>query len=226
MTLIQKELQNAYIWEYKWTPGDNTIAYYPLTSTSTVNDMSGNSRNLTNNGTNFGTYQWVDCAYLTAATKYLLTPTLTWSDIKTISVWAYWDWTFSPSSSTYALLLTYWILSNSARFYIYNKTDGKLYYENDGTSYKITTPYVSSVWYNLVITIGTDTKMYINWNYIWSCTNWAPSNWTFIFGTWINNPISADKYSWWISNWVIENKTWSAQEISDYYNQTKSNYWL
>ena len=29
-----------------------------------------------------------------------------------------------------------------------------------------------------------------------------------------------------LSEVILENKTWTAQEISDYYNQTKSNYWL
>lgn len=209
-----------------WTPWENTIAYYPLTSSTTTSDMSWNSRTLTNNWTTFWTYQWVDCAYLTASKKYLATPTLTWSDIKTISVWAYWNWTFYPNTSTYAVLFTYWVLNSNTKIYIYDKSDGKLYFEYDWTNYKISTPYVSGAWYNLVITIGTDTKMYINWNYIWSCNNWTPTNWVLCFWTFTWNTQSTDTYYWWISKLILESSIWSATDVSNYYNQTKSNYWL
>ena len=52
----------VYIWNDTWLPNKDTIAYYPLNATTTVNDMSGNSKTLTNNNVTFWTYNWVDCA--------------------------------------------------------------------------------------------------------------------------------------------------------------------
>jgi hypothetical protein len=33
-------------------------------------------------------------------------------------------------------------------------------------------------------------------------------------------------YQWYLSNAIIEDRVWTAQEIAAYYNLTKSNYWL
>ena len=80
----ETELKNAYIGEYpeRWQPWANTVAYYPLTSTTTVNDLSGNGYTLSTHDTlpTFWIYQWVDCASFNS------------NSLKTSSVnpWAYW----------------------------------------------------------------------------------------------------------------------------------------
>jgi hypothetical protein len=44
---------------------------------------------------------------------------------------------------------------------------------------------------------------------------------------WNANRYNHDAYfNWNISNVILENKTWSQQDIQDYYNATKSLYWL
>lgn len=54
-------------WWGWWTPWANTVAYYPLNSTSQWNDMKGmgTAYNLATSHTapTYWTYQWVDCAY-------------------------------------------------------------------------------------------------------------------------------------------------------------------
>ena len=34
-----------------------------------------------------------------------------------------------------------------------------------------------------------------------------------------------DKWDWWISEIIVENKEWTQQEILNYFNKTKSKYW-
>ena len=59
---------NVYIYsDESYNPWSNTLAYYPLTSTTTVNDMSWNNHHLTNAWkVNFWGYWGVDCAYFSS----------------------------------------------------------------------------------------------------------------------------------------------------------------
>lgn len=52
----------APTWWGWWQPWVNTVAYYPLTSTTTTSDESGNWHTLSNHSVQFWTYNWVDCA--------------------------------------------------------------------------------------------------------------------------------------------------------------------
>ena len=70
--MFEHELKNAYIGEAPRSPWSSTIAYYPLNSSTTVNDMSGNGYTLTNDWASFWTYGWVDCAYFGAKLLTLL----------------------------------------------------------------------------------------------------------------------------------------------------------
>ena len=83
------------------------------------------------------------------------------------------------------------------------------------------------IWYNVVATQEWSTvKAYLNWEYIGESTT-RPSQIPTWWSLWaVHISSHSDKYIWYISNAILENKARTAQEISDYYNQTKSNYWL
>ena len=111
---------NVYIWEdYDWTPWENTIAYYPLTSTDTVNDRSWNWLNGTQNWTiTFGSWLWwVDCALFSwntwsyiqvAHNAKMATNTITysmWLASKNYdwNRWIVYKWAFSNGNGIYSI---------------------------------------------------------------------------------------------------------------------------
>ena len=82
----------------------------------------------------------------------------------------------------------------------------------------------------MLVTITADSSwrtMYMNWTQV---STWS-STITFIStvlciggGSWTS---SVDNFfNGYMSDVIIENKVRTAQEISDYYNATKSNYWI
>ena len=210
-------------------PWANTVAYYPLTSTTTVNDMSGNNRNLTNNNVVFGTYQWVNCWYFNAR----------WS-----STWYCWLYnsSFYPwGSASFPITVNLWFLASWNSTYHNPRLIWPILWAKEPNK-------VVAWWYNgwdidwLMFNIWERTNaifvlidnnhytVYKNWvlqyeNVYTDISVWnskylvvwtREDNWT---GYW-------DKWDWWISNLILENKVRTADEVSAYYNQTKWNYWL
>ena len=199
----------------KWHPWADTIAYYPLNSTTTVNDQSGNNRNLTKYWScAFWTYQWVDCAYLPWNTSSYLTcdwDSNTYPNF-TISIWYY----HISNGTTYNLVYFWspWIFintSNQPRFAWANGIP--------------TTPTITNAWKHIVCTVSwTTAKIYINGvAYTWT----RQTQYSLGTNVKINYPTDSSHYSkWYLSEIIAESKVRSDTEVLNYYNQTKSNYWL
>ena len=74
-------------------------------------------------------------------------------------------------------------------------------------------------------------RLYINWQDVTSSSptfsnfsQWyAYSIWQQLYSNW---SVAWNAYIWYMSEYIIENKTRTAQEVSDYYNLTKWTYWL
>jgi hypothetical protein len=206
-------------------PWANTIAYYPLTSTTTVNDISGNNRNLTNNWVQFWEYDWVDCAYFNA-NSYLIKnwALFTWNPTFTISFYAKCIWFQQYNGRAYWFIGTGdWVKSFWQRIKS-NVQWHKLqiwWWSNDrDTGYT-----VDNNWHHIVFKYSNGSgEVYVDWNSIYSGT-WSPNIEDSKTVIWWN-PNPSDLFYWYISNFICESKLWTAQEIADYYNQTKANYWL
>ena len=204
----------------KWSPWDDTIAYFPFredfadhkwSRTLTVNDCS------INNGS----------AKINSQSSYMnLSSTIWWSDI-TINVWYYywalstwwwWNTLFARTWWTYHHFLlpattsdwkTIWQAGfyNSA-WYPWSK--------------------VLEVWhrYNIIIVKSwTNQKIYINGELI------EDSNSSFDNNSW---PVwTIANYNSWQSQWaqgrmselIFENKLWTQEEATDYFNSSKAEYW-
>lgn len=231
MTLIQTSPKSIKLWvdEPAWQPWVNTVAYYPLNSTTTVNDMSGNGLNLTNTNATFGTYNGVSCVKF-SWNWVLRQSTLTTQYIWQTFTWNVWvtrgDWsaemvigTYNNSGTKRAIGL---VLTSTYIDYAIG-TGGAwvdaLYYTNT----------TSNQWYNIVITHDSswNIKGYLNWQQVatWTATVWE---WASNFGIWASVFKENEIYysTWTASEVIIENKTWTADEISSYYNDTKANYWI
>ena len=205
-----------------WTPWANTIAYYPLTSTTQWTDKSWNWFNLTNWWwVSFGTYQWVDCWYFSG--KNCLKRSSwniinNWQTTFTWLAWIYFNGSFVDAPrffSNYNQANWYFILYNwSSKIVVYSWS----------TSNWVS---VSTGWWHLY---------WISWNYgsgtfTWykdtTSNSWSWSwrnywSWLVVWGT--NS--ATDSFGWYMSEVIYENKTRTAQEVQAYYNLTKSKYWL
>ena len=235
--LVQKELKNWFIWEYvePRTPWVNTVAYYPLTSSSTVNDQSWNNKNMTQSWTvTYGTNWWVDCAYFNGGYLYLNESLVLWSNPRTINCW--FNRT-SPLSDAWAFR---WMGNPSSWAWITLYSHGGAYVGHYGYGNRsIDLLYDDGIipvnnWTLISFTYdGTDAKVYQNWVYLWvphywttyttaislSLTSWKTTICAMpnLSGTWFKG---------YMSNFIFENVARTVEEIQNYYNQTKSNYWL
>lgn len=229
MTLVQKEVKRITIrpngtekqirpvvpW---WQPWPNTLAYYKLEED--LNDYSWNNRNLSMWGWSYS------YSTLTSGKKYCVTNVNAYTsplsmpfdkNAYTMSGWFY----ITTKSSNGAIYIEVVVWSQGRpRFFITWSGDISWICWIDNT-------WVSRVswqWYYVVATHENWTaKCYVNGNLVWTRSfTWSWTSWNFYI-----NPSNANyRAGWWVSEIIIENKTRTQQEISDYYDQTKWNYWL
>lgn len=215
-----------------YEPNEHTLAYYPLTTTTTVNDMkgSGTAYNLTNNwDVTFWTYDWVGCAkfWWTQNTSclYYNSSLFTWSAEFTVSVW-------------HKQIIWYsWYHNNILSVWTHNGTNGFIEWINNTTLYvwwwtnDRNTWYTMTVWdwRNIVYTHKNGTiKVYVNWALKYTGTvSFNIQNWRTILWWWISNQssyVSSDNFQWYLSDAIFENVEWSAQDVQDYYDLTVDRY--
>lgn len=232
-------VKKVYIWSTQvrpagwwwWTPWVNTLAYYPLDSTNTVNDLSWNNKTLTNYNVVFNNNSWVDCAYFNGSNASLRNTSLKTNEMTTnftISLWinqtTIWDRGISSN-----------ITWNYYGYILW--TDGSWHPKieiMDSNWNTTNSNYTTSAntWYHIVCThdSSNSVKIYINWalKNTWSKSFWTANAskftiWAYYF--WADaNPWWY--FNWYISNFIVENKARTSQDISDYFDQTKWNYWL
>jgi hypothetical protein len=231
MTLYEHELKNAYIWEV-WTPWANTVWYWTFDDrdASQITDFSWKGNNLT--WWTMPTYtqvSWTNYAGNYANVSSWAVPNKsfwTMNEPMTVLVWvmvtATWQkyvsyfWT---SSSYYQNSLIYWY--NSWQFEYY---EDKTY---QGTKRVTIKSWVSlNTWYLIWYTRNwTSVTTYCNW-VAWWTTTWHSDTSNKTFYLWNSNAWWSERFWGKIWECIVENKVRTDEEVSDYYNQTKFNYWL
>ena len=206
-----------------WKPWANTLAWYKLNWNA--NDSSWNGNNGTPTNISYVTDNWIQVAnftwwYITIPSLWVLSTSLT-VNLRMKSSQASW------TEYIMVYLAPSWDNKNLA-VWVYN-TYAKSYWWNWSTSVELNSSTVVNnwVWHNIVVSVDwSNWKIYVDWtlkNTI-SCSHPIES-WIYSwFGDNIKN--KNRKYNWYLSEIIIENKVWTADEISAYYNQKKSNYWL
>ena len=210
-----------------WKPWANTIAYYKLNWN--LNDSSWNWYNWTwaNWTEKYTTLSsWIQVAEFSWWVSRVTT-TFSWTP-KTVSVWAYksttlWDaypydwkqiiWQNSADS------WNWWIFRNVSNNTILYQ-DGNDYVQLNDISYR-------DKWMHYLATVdGNVTKFYLNWEYKWSINKTINVNRS--LWMWTSPYDNNSRYTlyWYISEVILEDMGWTAQEITNYYNQTKSLYWI
>ena len=215
-----------------WQPWVNTVAYYPLDSTNTVNDLSGNNHTLSKNwNADFGSYGWVDCCYIHS---WQLTSSITAQTLATHTENIRYYETSAPTYDNWVIMWfikdwadNWWYCSwlLRARWYPWG-----MYWIiamlNDGAwrsspAYSVT----QNTWHNACYVYDNGTVYcYVDWvlisstSYTWNVSYWKVE---------ISRKDDYDRsINWYVSNAIFEDKARTAQEIQDYFNQTKWDYWI
>ena len=212
------------IYPKTWQPWANTEAYFPLEDDYI--DKSKNNISMTKNWT------------------ISFTTLSSWKKVANFQWWTIYSDNNFMSLLTNGYTVSYWYTVNKSstnrrnQFYLWwdfrtlecwattletwwsGWWKTKLYYYGDNSVWDTS----HNGWLNVAITVEnhTSVKMYINWN-LYTSHSTTQSSW--LLGIWYSASIW-DYHNWYMSEFIVENKIRTAQEISDYYNQTKANYWL
>jgi hypothetical protein len=202
-----------------WNPWANTVAYYPLTAD--FNDKSWNWYNLTVSNASITNLNWVSCGYYSNGRAYNTSAPV--GTQRTLSAWVYnittsWApaviWTWASQGSWYCIFLA--LTSGTVEI-----SDFYRVWVQWGTLSKNT-------WHNIVaVNDNTSMKIYVDGVLKGSNTHTRTdaSTWISVWGKPFTNQYD-NNCTWYISNAIIEKAVWSDTDVANYYNLTKSDYWL
>lgn len=219
-------MKNAYIGEYGWTPWENTVAYYKFDWN--LNDSSGNGRNLSLawwSVTYWAESWWGKYAYMDSSTYTNNYASMPYNSTNyTINRWYKRVWSVSWN---------YWIIAdfhtgsdyfprlkvqNSAIWFIVSRSDVSASGTDSWNNYCISISNWTATCYRNWTQVASYSVNSFSWNlqYFRLNTVWYQNMWYYYNYTGIGR----------LSEFIIENKARTTQEITAYYNQTKANYWL
>lgn len=199
----------VYIWTDKWLPWDNTLLYYPFKEDQLDKVWSSSI------GT-AGSKQTI--GYTFSGSSVAITNPPTWC--RFISVWTKYNsltgWANAAWPSCYIWDVKYnFAHSNNnylRRFQIRTWSDS---WASSSTQLNTTT------WVRYYFAMGYDWSKvwgFFNWNKIWEETKSQYTPWTMQILS------SNGSCSMTVSEFIGENRVWTAEEVANYYNQTKANY--
>lgn len=220
-----------YVWQDKvrpsgWKPWSNTVAYWTLNWD--INDHSGNWHDMSarvgtisywtlSNGYKYGIFDW---------NTIITTSNITTLSSGTILMYLDYIWYWTPlawntntnNSNNYNYISSYWS-SNFRPVYSPNKTTitATAPWQNQWFLFAITQTGSKLTYYKDGQFVSDyNNSLFINANPINQWCIWWLARWTQYY----------DRLDWYMSNIIIEDRVWTADEILKYFNQTKSNYWL
>jgi hypothetical protein len=209
-----------------WQPWANTVAYFPF-----KNDTLDTQWNLTltynqiqQDTVGYKVTGWVRTSYTWHTVNYVGG----WYNIQQLQTT--WSWKcVALNCVDNPAMWNYPVHTNNTplnqKFYVFKNSSFSLA--------TVSAPISNEVWHHVAISyVQSENKTYgyLDWTqYLIYSGKWY-NFWdnSIIFGSWNNN--NTDTISWdWIclvSDVIFESQWWTAQDVSDYYNLTKSNYWL
>lgn len=220
---------------YEWVPWANTLLYLPLESD--VVDKSGKTwRTFTTSWLSYTTVGGVSSAHTgTTWWAYLTAPSpLVDSSIdktkQTISIWFY---VTTQQSSSRRIL--YEFAKNWAEYFalVLKENSTNIQYSDSYAWYWSWTTIVANKWNNVIVTADTtERNIYVNWALAWTWSAWnTPPRWSWTSASenaqWIlcsRNWNYDQALNWNARELIIEDKKWTAEQVTKYYNRSKSNY--
>lgn len=216
----------VYGGEWKWKPWANTLAYYKFDWN--LNDSSGNWHNLTNSWTiSYSTSPYA--VNLTTSSYLYFNNSDTFNHDRTYNTWAYIT-SRNPNNSA-TVLFSQWTWATNSMIFCCIDYQWKLsmWFYNDDSTWTITSSL--NQWVNVCYTYNYATKTYkayINWVKDidgTKATQYSIASWNlYVWALADNPPFPNYRVQWKLSEFILENKARTAEEVSKYYNSTKWNY--
>ena len=210
--MFEHELKNAYI-GYVRTPWSNTIAYFPFEE-----DQLDHSGSYTLDKTWTQQTLWFSFSLTNSSLLLSSTPSTT----KTTSCWLKID---SFSHHTYSWQA--WLIRDSPWCYLLwdasHTPTGYCYLWDWSNEHIVSAPYQN--WWNYLAKVvdTTNNKMlfYLNWTkYEINSINQA--YWNMVaFSSWSSCSLTTT-----LSELILADRERTATDVADYYNSTKSKYWI
>ena len=218
-----------YAWRepWGWQPWANTVLYMPLTSNLT-DVISWTTLDAYSTWWSIWATWWINKNVLYSWTtwSWFYKSWFTWlptdTDPRTMSIWLKID-TFVPDWGTYA---SYWVSQGNCVFSLCGRW-GYMWFSqmwsntNDG---KIT----AWTWQNWILTYdGSTLIIYKNGDDVKHWT-WTLTTGSDIVAIWIpiRDLTASMGNTWRYSEFIIEDRVWTAQEVTAYYDLTKWDYWI
>jgi hypothetical protein len=206
-----------------WQPWANTICYYPLDSDFV--DASWNCSDIVPNSASptIWLYHWVNCFSLNW--DYSTVSTIDDLNGKSNYTWSFRLYNVDKFCMMFNESGSWWASWPA----FYNSNQFEIRWGNTSNTRSIISNLTMNTWLHLAITLNNGTaSYYVNWveTVIWTGFIAPNHNGTPLT---INETYdrSGDNTGYgFLSELIIEDKAWSAQEISDYYDATKANYWI
>lgn len=228
---LNGELYGIKFAEPGWQPGANTVLYVPMDTD--LSDHWPNNISLTNTNVTIGTVGWINAWLFPVADGYY---NLTADLSSYISSWEYtvlvWVNTLElPTWSNPTPFTSIWwgMATSPYRWWIMWLRTDWFGISVEGWQAKSSIIPTLNTWYLICWVYKTNEGiLYINWNQ--EANNSRTLSYGFqnfgIWQDWYDNEGKRRHRRGYISNFILENKVRTAQEIEDYYNQTKSLYWI
>lgn len=214
---------NVYIYSSEWIPWSNTIAYFPFKDD--VLDHSWNWNVLSNTQylskqslwykwqfSQWQTWLWINAVFTNSQwnakfiSVWYKVDSASWNS-NLLSIWKYWSAWYNPS---------HWRSDLSWKIAIFTNSSWTIGASTNWMSFNAR--HHLTIWYDwskvLISKDWVQTTLY----------NWSWYNfWNDIVIVWWWNNTNMVAY---VSNFICESVCWTAQEVQDYYNNTKSLYWI
>lgn len=199
---------------WRFTPWVNTVAYYPFDND--ILDHSWNNKDFTGSWYSFANNMITTTSDLTWP---IVTPENTTWD-RTINMWSHrmsGNYIFRSSDywSEWHLIATDW--ENWSRPWASLHINWWKRNRPSASELPVMWDIILMTWTKT----GTTMKLYING--VLTSTNSSLGNSTWVSQLWITKSVLSAWTFWEI---IVEDKIWTDQEISDYYDLTKSLYWI
>ena len=226
-TTVNGLAASCSVGQWGWQPWADTIVYYPLDNVDTVNNLwtLWSSYNLMNNWVTFSNQWW----YFNWSSYLNTNINLPNASQYTIAFWVkpekaghfapiIQDWDTTASYDFWIECdLTYWI-------WIRCKSDNDFLYKKPSS-------WDGDTWYCVILTMSSAWREWFLNNssiWTWSGASNVNTNYHHQLQVWRANDWNETwwPFKWYIWHLVIDTSIWDLNERSNYYNQTKRNYWL
>jgi len=219
MPFIEKALKNAYI-GYWWALNENTLLYMPM-DWDVENKVDWNQWTWSWTPTYYTLDSWIKAVHSNSS-HYVLTPTVANNTPLTVSCWIYrnsWDSIVRADSRSWTRSFPQVGIGSNDRWNVWFHYNWTWYWWEDTVAITWRQNIVWVFWPNWILWYVNCKKIIESSfnSYLWRTQQW----WI-----WYDQYVMNVPWDWYYSDLIIESKVRTAEQVANYYNSTKSKYWL